>query len=258
MNQYEINKKIEELVKNKSEFTADELIFISRYTGMGGIAELASEGLGAKYEFFTPDEIVKKMWALAYKYGYGVINEFNDNSVFEPSVGTGNFLKYAPKNVYIEANEISDVSAKICQVLYPNAVIKKQSFEQNFIDAKNNITIKSKIKDLKKFSLVIGNPPYGKMGGKYLGMGERDYSHAPNWIQYFIFRGLDLLQTNGLLIYIVGAEQFAGGTLFLDGENTKTKELIFEKSELIDAYRLPTKLFETTGVSTEILVFRKK
>lgn len=258
MNPFEINKNIETLVMSKNQFTPEEIIFISRYTGMGNLQEFGAEGKGLFYEFYTPDEIVQKMWALAFKYGYGVKNEVNDNSIFEPSVGTGNFLRYAPTDVYIEGNEISEVSAKICQILYPHAIIKQQSFEQNFIDPKNNISIKGKVDNLRKYSLVIGNPPYGKMSSKYMGMGERDYSKAANWIQYFILRGLDLLQPNGLLVYIVGAEQRAGGSLFLDSENNKAKESIFQKSELVDAYRLPTNLFETTGVSTEILVLRKK
>jgi type I restriction-modification system DNA methylase subunit len=258
MNQYEINIAIEKLVMSKNDFTPEEIVFISRYSGMGNLQDYGAEGKGLFYEFYTPDELVQKMWALAYKYGYGVATETNDNSIFEPSVATGNFLRYAPKDVYIEANEISEVSAKICRILYPTANVKVQSFEQNFIDPKNNISIKSKIQSLRKFSLVIGNPPYGKMSSKYMGMGERQYTKASGWIQYFIFRGLDLLQPNGLLVYIVGAEQRSGGTLFLDSTNNYAKEEIFKRAELLDAYRLPTNLFETTGVSTEILVFRKK
>jgi type I restriction-modification system DNA methylase subunit len=69
---------------------------------------------------------------------------------------------------------------------------------------------------------------------------------------------LDLLIKDGLLIYIVGAEQLNGGTLFLDSKMSKVKEIIFDKAHLIDAYRLPVKVFERTGVSSEILIFRKK
>jgi hypothetical protein len=81
---------------------------------------------------------------------------------------------------------------------------------------------------------------------------------AGNWIEYFIVRGLDLLVKDGLLIYIVGAEQRNGGTLFLDSKMSKVKEMIFSKAKLIDAYRLPVNIFERTGVSSEILVFKKR
>ena len=66
------------------------------------------------------------------------------------------------------------------------------------------------------------------------------------------------MQKGGLLLYIVGAEQYRGGTLFLDSQLTKTKKAIFEKADLIDAYRLPNKLFERTGVSSEIVIFKKR
>lgn len=111
--------------------------------------------------------------------------------------------------------------------------------------------------DLPKYSLVIGNPPYGKLQSKYIGMGEDKYTKATNWVEYFITRGLDLLHSGGLLIYIIGAEQKNGGSMFLDSDITPAKKDIFDKAMLIDAYRLPTNLFERTGVSSEIVVFKK-
>jgi type I restriction-modification system DNA methylase subunit len=175
----------------------------------------------------------------------------------ETSAGIGNFIKYAPKDVKVVCNEINKYSAKILQILYPHAVVYNKYFEQNFI-TKDNKSMKNKIDDLDKYSLIIGNPPYGKFTGKYVGMGEDTFTKASNFCEYFITRSLDLLMQDGLLIYIVGAEQFTGGTLFLDSKLSKVKEIIFDKAQLIDAYRLPVKIFERTGVSTEILIFRKK
>jgi len=260
-NPYEVNRAIEKLLDAKGSeqesYTPDEINFISYYSGYGGLekkGKFSDEELkGLLYEYYTPDEIVQKMWGLAYKYGYGSIG---DNSVFEPSVGIGAFLKYAPENVFVAANEINRYSAMICHILYPNVETTLMSFEKNFIS--RNMSIKKNIEGLKKYSLVIGNPPYGKLGGIYMTMGEDKYVGAANWVEYFIFRGLDLLQKGGLLLYIVGAEQYAGGTLFLDSELTKTKKAIFDKADLIDAYRLPNKLFERTGVSSEIVIFRKR
>jgi hypothetical protein len=39
---------------------------------------------------------------------------------------------------------------------------------------------------------------------------------------------------------------------------SKVKEMIFSKAKLIDAYRLQVNIFERTGVSSEILVFKKR
>jgi type I restriction-modification system DNA methylase subunit len=157
----------------------------------------------------------------------------------------------------VVCNEINKYSVKILEILYPDATIYHKYFEQNFI-TKDNKSMKSKIDNLDKYSLIIGNPPYGELTGKYIGMGEDAYTKAGNFCEYFITRSLDLLIKDGLLVYIVGAEQLNGGTLFLDSKMSKVKEIIFDKAHLIDAYRLPVKVFERTGVSSEILIFRKK
>lgn len=255
-NAYELNRGIERFLDRRDVddyFTPEELAFIAFYSGYGGLDKFGATGKGILYEYFTPDEVVKKMWALAYKFGFG---EILQPMVFEPSVGTGNFLKYAPAQAHIAGNEINPYSAKICRLLYPEAEIHLQSFEQNFIA--RNQSIKGKIDALVKYDLVIGNPPYGKADSKYMGMGEADYTKAGNFTEYFIVRGLDLTKSGGLLIYIVGAEQHNGGTLFLDGGISKVKTDIFEKADLVDAYRLPTKIFDRTGVASEILVFKKR
>ena len=260
-NPYELNRAIERLLdlkgEERDEYSPDEISFIGYYSGYGGLEKQGkfeiNELKGLLYEYFTPDAVVQKMWGLAYKYGYGTIG---DNSVFEPSTGVGAFIKYVPFGVRVAGNEINKYSAKICKILYPNAHITLQPFEKNFI--KNNLSIKENIQDLPKYSMLIGNPPYGELKSKFIGMGEDKFTTAQNWIEYFIVRGLDMLHPGGLLIYIVGAEQRNGGTLFLDSKMSKVKQMIFDKAELLDAYRLPVNIFERTGVSSEILVFKKR
>ena len=251
-NQFEINKAIEELIesKNVEELSPSERQFVSYYAGYGGLSKFGATGKGLLYEFFTPSEIAKKMWGLAYKHG------FKGGKVLEPSVGIGEFLKYAPDEELVTAYETNKISARICQILFPKARIENKYFEQLFI--KNNNTIKNEIKSLPKFSLIIGNPPYGSMGGIYAGMGEKSYTKANNYIEYFIFRGLDLLESGGLLIYIIGTEVALGGTPFLQQPINLVKKMISEKAYLIDAYRLPNGLFETTDVLTDIIVLKKK
>jgi len=255
---YKINRLIEEFLDNADEnkfWSAEEKIALMRYSGYGGLqneGDFSDEELkGLLYEYYTPDLIVKKMWALAYKYGYGTTNL----SVLEPSVGTGQFLKFAPKDALIKGYDINPYSAKIASIVFPHANISVKSFEQLFIN--RNQTVGKRISNLEKYSLVIGNPPYGKAESKYLSMGEKSYTNASSWVEYFITRGIDLLIPGGLLIYIVGAEQFNGGKLFLDGSSSKVKEVISRKAALIDAYRLPANLFERTKISSEILVFKK-
>jgi hypothetical protein len=251
-NQFQINKAIEELITDiePQDLTPEEKQFSSYYSGYGGLEKFGASGKGLLYEYFTPSEIAKKMWGLAYKYG------FKGGLVLEPSCGIGEFIKYAPEESNVTGYEINEFSAKICKILYPMANIESKYFETLFI--KNNSSIKDKTVGMDKYSLIIGNPPYGSMGGIYAGLGEKSYTKANNYIDYFIFRGLDLLQTDGLLIYIIGTEVAAGGVPFLQQQMNTFKENITKKADIVDAYRLPNGLFETTDVLTDIIVFKKR
>lgn len=258
-NAFDQNKAIEALLDSKwkeksSDWSADELQFITGYSGYGGLDEFGQISVGSLFEYFTPEQVIEKMWGLAYKYGY------KDGPVLEPSCGTGLFFnrKYVSNLIEKSGYEINKYSAKIAKLLYPEANINDgeeiKYFEQLFII--KNYTVRAKVKP--RYKLVIGNPPYGSAEGRYMGMGEKSYTHANNYIDYFILRGLDLLEKDGLLIYIIGAETAGGGVPFLDQGMNKVKEMINERGKLIDAYRLPSGIFARTEVTSDIVVFRKR
>jgi hypothetical protein len=256
---YQKNKEIEQLIDQKGDdpnnYLFSEKQFLREYSGYGGIdvEEFGSieEAKKALTEFYTPDAIIRKMWALAYKFGFK-----DGQSVLEPSVGTGEFLKYVPTQSMATGYEINKYSYTICKILYPQFNFYLQPFENIFI--KNRDTVKNKLSDIQKFDLVIGNPPYGDVSGLGMGMGEKQYTNAKNWIEYFILRGLDLTLPNGLLIYIIGTEVANGGTPFLQQGNSKIKQMIADKADLVDAYRLPNGVFDRTDVLSDILVFKRK
>lgn len=246
--QYELNKEIEALIEKKdkegSSFNEEEKNYIRQYTGSGGLIKEGATGRGVLYEYYTPDEVAKKMWGLAYKYGY------DGGSVLEPSVGTGNFLKYAPKDAIVFGFETNHFSARIAQILFPNAHIHEKAFESLFFAG--NIHLKDDF-DHPPYSLVIGNPPYGDFTGKYAGMGEKQWTGATEYDQYFILRGLDLLKKGGLLVFVVPSS-----FLSYNVKSAKVKEKIASKIDFMDAYRLPIRTFETTDIGTDILLLRKK
>ncbi len=255
---YNINKEIEKLIDEKGDnpdnYTTDQKNFLRQYSGYGGLVtdKMSLEEAKASFtEFYTPDLIVQKMWALAYKYGFQ-----DGQSVLEPSVGTGQFLKYVPDQSIATGYEINKYSYIICKILYPKFNFYHQPFEDIFI--KNRDSVRSKIADLKKYDLNIGNPPYGDVGGFGMGMGEKQYTKSGNWIEYFLIRGLDLLVPGGLLIYIIGTEVANGGIPFLQQGPSKAKEMIAERADLLDAYRLPNGVFDRTDVLSDILVFKRK
>jgi methylase of polypeptide subunit release factors len=251
---YEINRAIERFLDQKNvfddTFTVEEKVFIRKYSGYGGLKEI--NGPLDYFEFYTPTEVIKKMWALAYKYGY------DNGPILEPSCGTGEFFQFAKPEIKLTGYDISPYSSKIAQILYPQSEILNKNFEETFIQ--KNWTVKDKVNP--KYDMVIGNPPYGDFGtvaSRYmLGMGEKDHVKARNYTEYFIRRGVDLLNPGGLLVFIVGASLQNGGTLFLDSPETPVKKFLAEHCELLDAYRLPENVFERTKVTSEIIVLKKK
>ncbi len=246
-NSFELNVMIEDFIVEKDHedhiYSQEDKNYISQYTGGGGLIKQGAKGKGILYEYFTPDAIVQKMWGLAFKYGY------TDGDVLEPACGIGNFIKYAPSTVKVVGYEINPYSNRIAEILYPHATIYQQPFETLFYAG--NIHLKGDYSG-DKFDLVIGNPPYGEFSGKWAGMGEKKWTGASEYDQYFITRGLDLLKENGLLIFIVPSSFLSNGSKY-----NKLKEKIASKADLIDAYRMPQGVFKTTSIGTDIVVFKK-
>jgi len=252
-NQYECNRVIETMLDKVGEdynaFTPEQISFLQRYSGYGGLGDFMDETAeagqikGTLYEYYTPDPIVKKMWGLAYKYGFK-----ESGMVLEPSCGPGRFLKYAPVQAMVKAYEINKYSARIANISYPGAQVMTNYFESEFYKGHGGRQIN---KDYEgSFDLVIGNAPFGKYAGPYAGMGEQKYSGATQVDHHFLVRGLDALKPGGLMVMIVSSR-------FMGSGHEKIKEVILSKGELIDAYRLPTGIFQNTQVTADILVFRK-
>ena len=244
---HELNQEIEQFIEQRDKegafYTAEDKVYINKYAGSGGFATKGVSGKGILYEYYTPGEVVKQMWGLAYRYGY------QEGDVLEPSVGTGNFLKYSPVTARVVGYETNPTSKRIAEILYPHATIYEQPFESIFF--KGNVHLKDS-HNSALFDLVIGNPPYGEFSGKYAGMGEKKWTRATRYEEYFMIRGLDLLRSGGLLIFIIPSG-------FLEGAMSKAKEKIAERCEaVLDAYRLPGRIFSTTEIGTDIIVLKRK
>jgi hypothetical protein len=246
------NQKIRELIQKKDqkgeEFTMSELEFLSLYEGKGGQAANGEKGEGLLYEFYTPTWVVELMWQLARFHGY------RNGSILEPSFATGRFFKEAPDESLVTGFEIDPVSFRIAQLLYPKAKLYNQYFETAFLEAPRYTKRipPQKLTWLSQypFSLVIGNPPYGKHRNLY-----SSYFSSPRMAQmelFFIYWGLKLLRPGGLLIYITSSN------ILRNGLSYETEKLAIEKlADLKDAYRLPP-VFQSSQVPTDILILKRK
>jgi hypothetical protein len=247
--QLSLNEEIEDFIVTRDnegggKYSEQDKQYISQYTGSGGLIKQGAQGKGILYEYYTPEDIVRKMWGLAYKYGY------HDGKVLEPACGTGNFLKYAPDNASVTAYEINPTAVRIVEILYPHVTIYQRPFETNFFAG--NIHLKGKYGG-EKFDLIIGNPPYGDFSGKWAGMGEKQYTGATEYDQYFILRGLEMLNPGGLMVFIIPSNFLQNASKY-----NKVKEKISKLATLVDAYRLPTGVFNTTDIGTDIVVFKSE
>jgi type I restriction-modification system DNA methylase subunit len=252
MNQFELNKQIQQLIQNKDKASEDysqkDKQFIAQYEGSGGQGSKGATGEGVLYEFFTPDFVCELMWKLAYRYGFKA-----GGSVLEPSVGTGHLLKWAPNNSKCYGFEINPLSKRITEILYPDAKIYEGYFETAFLQPpRNTARLKDKLTWLEgyPFSLVIGNPPYGKYKNKY-----SSYFNKPKMHQielFFMHYGLQLLKPGGLMVFVTGSNFLRNGISY------QSEKLEIEKiADIMDAYRLPP-VFKFSKVPTDIIVLKRK
>lgn len=252
MNQFELNKQIQQFVlqkdKNAESYSTADRKFIAQYEGSGGQGSKGATGEGVLYEFFTPDFICELMWKLAYRYGFKA-----GGSVLEPSVGTGNLLKWAPNNSKCYGFEINPISKRITEILHPDAKIYEGYFETAFLQPpRYTARLKDKITWLEgyPFSLVIGNPPYGKYKNKYSSYFTRPKMHQIEL--FFMYQGLQVLKPGGLMVYLTGSNFLRNGISY------QSEKLELEKlADIVDAYRLPP-VFKFSKVPTDIIVFKRK
>jgi hypothetical protein len=244
--------EIEALVRDKAakgeSFTPQELAFVRNYEGAGGQGSKGATGQGVLYEFYTPTYIGEWMWKLAYRYGFDP-----KGTVLEPSVGTGRLLDDAPYKDHCYGFEVNPVSAMIARAALPGAKIYTGYFETAFLTAprfSSRLTDKITWLEGYPFSLVIGNPPYGRYRNRYSTYFPKPRMHQIEL--FFMYYGLRLLRSGGLLVYLTSSNFMRNGTSY-QGE----KQSIGEIANLEDAFRLPP-VFKSSKVPVDILIFKRK
>lgn len=236
-------KKIREqcreiLKKPDSEITEEDKLILAQYEGAGGLNEGNQSDAAVLSEFYTPRDVIKKVWELVDKY-----NPNKDKKVIEPSAGTGRFAENRTENFTL--CELDEISARIAHLLHPKADVKQGAFQKLFM--KNNAVLKEYKGE--KYDVAVGNPPYGDYTGRYKGMGEGKV-HT-RYEEYFIDRTLDTLKDGGIMAFVVPSG-------FLRNASSKAKEEIAKKGKLLEAWRLPKGTFSSTDVGTDIVVIRKE
>ena len=197
--------------------------------------DYASLARCTQYAHFTPEVIVRTMWAGLRRLGW------RGGRVLEPGIGTGMFPALMPAELrdhtLVTGVEIDPVTARIARLLQPRARIMNADFARADLPA--------------AFDLAIGNPPFSdrtvRSDRAYRSMGLRLHD-------YFIARSIDLLKPGGLAAFVTSS-----GTM--DKADCSAREHIAKSADLVAAIRLPEGSFRQdagTDVVVDILFFRKR
>ncbi|MBZ9823389.1 Eco57I restriction-modification methylase domain-containing protein [Mesorhizobium sp. CA4] len=197
--------------------------------------EYASLARCTQYAHFTPEFIVRAMWAGLVRLGW------RGGRVLEPGIGTGLFVALMPAElrdqVYVTGVELDPVTALIARLLQPRARILNADFARTDLPA--------------DFDLAIGNPPFSdrivRSDRAYRSMGLRLHD-------YFIARSINLLKPGGLAAFVTSS-----GTM--DKMDRSVREHIGKTADLVAAIRLPEGSFRAdagTDVVVDLLFFRKR
>ncbi|KQT04623.1 lactate dehydrogenase [Rhizobium sp. Leaf391] len=198
-------------------------------------ADYASLARCTQYAHFTPEAIIRAIWAGLLRLGW------RGGRVLEPGIGTGLFPALIPQQLreqsFFTGIELDPVTTRIVRLLQPKARIINGDFARTELSP--------------IYDLAIGNPPFSD---RTVRSDRRYQSLRPRLHDYFIARSIDLLKPGGLAVFVT-----AHGTLDKVGDTAR--EHIAKSADLIAAIRLPEGSFRRdagTDVVVDILYFRKR
>ncbi len=238
--------------------TPEEQTILSRYVGWGGISH-AFEPNDPKWakeyaelkELLTPAEYQSAQSTVLNAHYtsptviqaiYNAVEQmdFTPGTVLEPSMGIGNFFGMLPEKLAaakLYGVELDDLTGRIAKQLYQKADITVDGFERT--DHPDDF-----------FDLAVGNVPFGSYQ-----VHDKRYDRQNLMIHdYFITKTLDKVRPGGIVAFIT-----TKGTM--DKKNSKVREALAQKADLLGAVRLPSNAFKAnagTEVTTDILFFQKR
>ena len=194
-----------------------------------------------QYAHYTSETVIRHMWALAERLGV------KGGRIIEPGMGIGHFAGFMPDSIADAAEtdyygiEMDDISARIAKQLYPEYTIVHSDYAARPVRQ-------------DYFDFAIGNPPFANIPIT----NDRAYGKHKFLLHDFFFaKTLDSLKPGGILMFVTSA-----GTM--NKKDTKAREYLAERADLVGAIRLPGgrqgafAQNANTEVTTDIVVLRKR
>lgn len=253
-----------ELLESGETATPEQMSVLRQFSGWGGLGAAFCDGgydwkqrernkkirellgeeayeqavMSANSAYYTPAYVVDTLWDIAKQLG------FKGGNILEGSAGIGNILGQMPTTMSersdIHAIEIDGTSGGILSLLYPDAKVDIQGFEQTRIP---NGSV----------DLAITNVPFVTGLRVNDTTGDSDLSKKFHNIHDFcIAKNVRKLREGGLGIFIS-----SNGTL----DNSKAlRDWVVNEggSDFIGAFRMNNKTFGGTTVTSDIIVIRKR
>ncbi len=253
-----------ELVESGEKATPEQMSVLRKFSGWGGLGKafnqasyswskdsiparlqtlLGAEGyeqavMSANSAYYTPAYVIDTLWDIAKQMG------FKGGNILEGSAGIGNILGLMPMDISdssrIQAVEIDGTSGNILSLLYPEANVNIQGFEQTRVP---NGSV----------DLAITNVPFVTGLRVNDTTGDGDLSKKFHNIHDFcIAKNVRKLREGGIGIFIS-----SNGTL--DSSQKLRDWLVSDgNADVVGAFRLNNKTFGGTGVTSDIIVIRKR
>ena len=253
------------LLASGATATPQEMAILRRYSGWGGLGAAFKEGdrwapnpinkrlremlTPEEYEaavmsrnsaYYTPAPVIDAMWDIAKALG------FKGGNIVEGSAGIGNIIGLMPTDISersnIHAVEIDNTTGGILSLLYPDAKVEVQGFEQTRIP---NGSV----------DLAITNVPF--VTGLHVmdETGDSDLSKKFRDIHDFcIAKNVRKLREGGIGIFITSS-----GTL--DKSQKLRNWLVGDKegcADVVGVFRMNNQTFGGTAATSDIIVVRKR
>ena len=222
--------------------TVDEQNVLAHYVGFGDSqvmkcgeytlseqveeSELKSLKASTLNAHYTDLDITRAIWEGLLHLGLGGMNEIH---VLDPSAGIGHFISCMPEQLRESARvvevELDQITGKILQYLYPDAAEKSKVYVMGFE--------KAPIAD-QWFDLAISNVPFGDYAVVDRSVKETALRAAVH--DYFFARALKAVKPGGIIAFITSRYT-------LDKKNSKVREDVARRAELLTAIRLPRGTF---------------
>lgn len=185
---------------------------------------------------YTSPDVIGGIYQALGQFG------FRGGKMVEGGSGIGHFIGLLPVGMrdgtsYIGVEKDS-ITARIAQVLYPDARIIHGGFEK--ADLQRN-----------SFDASAGNPPFGQQQ-----LFDPDFKDASRFSihNFFIAKQIELLRPGGIGAWVVSH-------YFLDAQDGAARKWINDRADFLGAIRLPNTAFKKnagTEVTTDIVFFQKR